>query len=120
MLTLLVNPIQIYYVLFVADGHWVYAINPIGVYYVMCAILAFFGNKYAILQWLSLDKLAAATIHNLDNRTISGWAGQHMHSKKRYYYQSRFIDKLAILLGDEAGHCYREYLKELKKGLVKS
>lgn len=61
-----------------------------------------------------IDILACHCIHKTGfKRSISGWTGQHMDSKKRYYYQSVVID-----FGFGKNHCRQEYRKEKNRGHV--
>ena len=110
--TLLVNPIQVYFLVYLYESPLYLAINPVAIYYLLCAIGAYFGNQYCKRQWFALDVLAATTLHGTFRRTISGITGQHMDSKKRYMYQAKVIDWLAIKFGDAPNHCYRAYLYE--------
>ena len=110
--TLLINPIQVYALLSTYNTPLYLAINPIAIFYFLCAIGAYSGNGYCKRQWFAIDVLAATTLHGTFRRTISGWTGQHMESKKRYMYQAKVIDWLAIKFGDTPNHCYRAYLYE--------
>ena len=116
--TLLINPIQVHALLYTYNAPWYLAINPIAIYYLLCAIGAYFGNRYCLRQWFALDVLAATTLHGTFRRTISGITGQYMNTKKRYRYQAKFIDWLAIKFGDTPNHCYRAYLYEKHLNLI--
>lgn len=70
-------------------------------------------NSYSLYIWHAIDVLACAVCHRVHRRTISGWTGQWMHSKKRYLYQAKVID---FLFGE--GHCVLVYEYERDKGLV--
>lgn len=70
--------------------------------------------------WYLIDVLVCTVAHDTDGRTISGWTGQHMLSKKRYYYQAKVIDWGAELFGDKPNHSMRMYRLERFKGLVKA
>jgi hypothetical protein len=71
-------------------------------------------NDYCLSTWYVIDILACHCCHGTgDKRSISGWTGQHMKNKKRYYYQAKVID---FAFGKN--HCLREYQKEKAKGHV--
>jgi len=78
-----------------------------------------FENNMPFRIWYLIDVLICTVAHNTYMRTISGWTGQHMSSKKRYCYQAKVIDWLAQLVGDTSNHCFRQYRWEIKKGYVK-
>jgi len=83
-------------------------ISPIGWFYIACGIGCFLRIDYCKKQWLALDILACTTIHNTQRRTISGYTGERM-TTKRYHLQAKVIDRLAILCGDSEYHCLRAY-----------
>jgi len=87
----------------------------------ICSPLLFFmkGDNLPFRIWFIIDLLICTIAHNTDMRTVSGWTGQHMHNKKRYYYQAKVIDWLAEVAGDGPNHCYRAFQWEVKKGRVK-
>lgn len=87
----------------------------------VCSPLLFFmkGNNMPFRIWFLLDLLICTVAHNTNMRTVSGWTGQHMQQKKRYYYQAKVIDGLAKLFGDSPNHCARAFRWEIKKGRVK-
>ena len=67
--------------------------------------------EYCLSTWYIVDVLACHCVHGTGTkRSISGWTGQHMHSKKRYHYQAKVID---FAFGE--GHCWNEFLKEKAK-----
>lgn len=69
-------------------------------------------SDYCLSTWYLIDILACHCMHKTGQyRSISGWTGQHMATKKRYYYQAKFID---LLFGK--GHCLQEYQRELVRG----
>lgn len=72
---------------------------------------AFWFNKSKTIKsiWIWFDRLVATVVHFTWKRTISGITGQYMNTKKRYHYQAKVIDKLAVLFGDDKDHCYRAY-----------
>lgn len=92
-------------------------ISPAGWYFIALAFFIRDGN-YAWRVWIMIDRLACTTIHGTLRRTISGYTGQFMHRKKRYYYQAKVIDFLARCVGDTPNHCYRAYLWEQRKGYI--
>ncbi|MBO9492076.1 hypothetical protein J7384_17070 [Endozoicomonas sp. G2_1] len=76
-------------------------------------------NRAIRSAWISFDKRICSFAHGTYDRTISGYTGQFMHKHKRFEYQAKFIDFFAELFGDDPDHCYRAYLYELGRGLVK-
>lgn len=71
-------------------------------------------NDYCLNTWYIIDVLACHCVHRTkENRSISGWTGQHMHKFRRYYYQAKVID---LIFGED--HCEREFIKERDKGHV--
>lgn len=72
-------------------------------------------NKYCFSTWYVIDVLVCHVAHGTGSRrSISGWTGQHMSSKKRYMWQSKLID-----LAFGKNHCQLEYVKERDRGYVK-
>ena len=86
-----------------------------------CSPLLPFMNKNNLpfRIWYLIDLLTCTVAHDTSMRTISGWTGQHMATKKRYYYQAKVIDWLAELFGDKPEHCLRAFVWERKQGFVK-
>lgn len=87
--------------------------TPLGVFFL---VQFFFINKYSycFFTWYVLDIFACHVFHGTGSkRTISGWTGQHMHTHKRYYYQSRVID-----FGFGKNHCIKTFLGEKAKGYL--
>lgn len=92
-----------------------FLLTPFG--WIFLAQLPFIGvSRYCHHTWYVIDILVCHVCHNTGpKRTISGWTGQYMNSKKRYRYQSRVID---FMFGK--GHCWQEYQHEKSKGYVLS
>lgn len=91
-----------------------------GVFGGVCSPLLPFmkDNNLPFRLWLLIDLLVCTVAHNTDMRTVSGWTGQHMKTKKRYAYQAKVIDWLAELVGDGPNHCERAYQWEISMGRV--
>jgi hypothetical protein len=67
---------------------------------------------YCLSTWYIIDILACHCCHGTGaKRSISGWTGQHMKTKRRYHYQARLID---FAFGK--GHCWNEYQRETGQG----
>lgn len=75
-------------------------------------------KNYAFNIWYAIDVAVCAIAHNTYKRSISGWTGQHMHTKPRYKYQAMIIDFLLKKV-DGPDHCWRVYTQELSRGYVK-
>lgn len=87
--------------------------GQLGWLFLLFGIAALFRLKHGFNVMYSLDVLAASFIHKTKKRTISGISGERAAlGQKRYVYQARFIDKLAVLFGDDENHCYRAWQDE--------
>lgn len=77
------------------------------------------SNKYAFRVWYAIDVFICTVAHGTNERTISGWTGEHMKTKTRYRIQGRVINFILRLTGDSPQHCERAYAWEIKKGKTK-
>lgn len=108
---LVLNPLGLF-----TDQLWLVFVNPFFIFLMICAIGAFLGSRYCLLQWYNLDVAVATIAHGTYNRTISGIAGQRAYEmpSSRWVYVARVIDILAEILGDGSNHCYRAYKYEMR------
>jgi len=82
-------------------------------------LLPFIGvSKWALNGWYANDVAICAWAHGTEHRSISGWAGQHKQTKKRYLYIANVIDLLFKFFRNEQNHCYNAYINEQNKGFV--
>jgi len=96
---------------FVPGGHYVGYILAL---FFLIQLPSINQCDYCLSTWYLIDVLACHCIHKTGrNRSISGWTGQHMTTKKRYYYQAKVID---FIFGKD--HCLQEFQREKAKGYV--
>ena len=82
-------------------------------------LLPFIGKSgWALNGWLSIDITICSWAHGTRYRSISGWVGQFMHTKRRYGVVAKVIDFIFEKITGEVNHCFNTYLNELKKGFV--
>lgn len=92
--------------------------------YVLCAILfivplilltlpALFRNRWALVSLYSIDLTICAICHGELLESISARSYRFKHLK-RYNYQRKLIDGLAVLFGGEPEHCRRAIRWETK------
>jgi len=96
-----------------------YVIIGLPVLLLLCPSAPYIRTNHIVwLVWIWFDRMVCTFAHGTWKRTISGWTGQHFIRKKRYCYQSKVIDALAVLFGDDKQHCQRAYQWEQDKGFV--
>jgi hypothetical protein len=82
-------------------------------------LLPFIGKSaWALNGWLSIDITICSWAHGTRYRSISGWVGQFMYSKRRYKVVAKVIDVIFEQLTGETDHCFNTYLHEVKQGFV--
>jgi len=92
-------------------------LSPLG-WYFLYLLPKIKTDKTARNLWVAIDKIGCRICHGTYLRTISGWSGQWQNTIKRYKYQAALIDWLVYKISGEKNHCFNEYMKELKKGLI--
>jgi len=75
-------------------------------------------SSYAFRVWYAIDVFICTVAHGTENRTISGWTGEHINNSTRYRIQAQVIDFILRQTGDAPNHCKRAYEWELREGKI--